>query len=100
MQNIDLSEVSKTIEKRLDSLETNLAENTKKLQELETYAAGCIKRIRTSLPKLYNSDDWMQELSKTVDMLGEIEELIEKFDSVSIEKIEEVSLEELINGKK
>jgi len=92
----DLKQVSKHIEKHLSLLESNLSKNAERLKSIESYTASRILEAREMLPIASYSSDWDRRLLETIDLLSEIETLIDKMNEVSIESIEEISLEGLV----
>jgi hypothetical protein len=97
---VNLDQVSQRIEVQLTRLEQSLIANTRRLKMLESYAAERIDMVRASLPVLPESSDWERRLLHTVDMLGEIEDLLSKFDGVNLDSLDrtnEISLEEIMD---
>jgi hypothetical protein len=92
----DLKQVLRRIENHLGLLEGNLSKNAERLKHIESYTASRIMEARKMLPLVSDSNDWETRLLTTIDLLSEIETLISKMNEISIENVDEVSLEGLV----
>ena len=82
----ELDVCSARIEKQLSNLENSVNENCERLRVVESYVSSVLQKVRTKLP-LTQAVDWEDSLLNIVEMLGDVENVIEKMEEITLRKV-------------
>lgn len=94
---VDVNSISEKLRRQLSVIEKDATEASNRIRNVESYIDCRIKRVKKLLHLMKKSDDWMQKLSRVIDMLGDVQRVVEKIEEVefAVTPVDEVSLDDL-----
>ncbi len=78
----DIDNIYNKLNEQINVLEKDMGGIASKFAEVEIYVGDRITNTRKVLTAMSASEDWISELSKAIDMLGEIQRIMEKVKEV------------------